>query len=116
MTQSTALQDKLNGVDLPAAADMHVHLRDGDMTKLIVYVEPGKASVSIPTIDFPLVQRSAEEASILFSLWYCNVVSSGHFNDTNPCQSQISCHQLPLSNMPWSISSDFNRSSPRWNS
>lgn len=38
MASPTALQDKLNGVELPAAADMHVHLRDGEMTKLIVYV------------------------------------------------------------------------------
>ena len=30
--------EKLNGVELPAAADMHVHLRDGDMTELVVYV------------------------------------------------------------------------------
>lgn len=29
--------DKLNGLELPAAADMHVHLRDGDMTSLVVY-------------------------------------------------------------------------------
>ncbi|KAK4503856.1 hypothetical protein PRZ48_004771 [Zasmidium cellare] len=28
--------EKLNGVELPAAADMHVHLRDGDMTELVV--------------------------------------------------------------------------------
>ncbi|WPH01486.1 Hypothetical protein R9X50_00433200 [Acrodontium crateriforme] len=28
--------EKLNGVELPAAADMHVHLRDGDMTKLVI--------------------------------------------------------------------------------
>jgi dihydroorotase len=41
MAQPTALQDKLDGVELPAAADMHVHLRDGDMTKLIVYVNNG---------------------------------------------------------------------------
>lgn len=29
---------KLDGVELPAAADMHVHLREGDMTELVVYV------------------------------------------------------------------------------
>lgn len=29
--------EKLNGLELPAAADMHVHLRDGDMTELVVY-------------------------------------------------------------------------------
>lgn len=40
MASPTALQDKLNGVELPAAADMHVHLRDGEMTRLIVYVHP----------------------------------------------------------------------------
>lgn len=29
---------KLDGVELPAAADMHVHLREGAMTDLVVYV------------------------------------------------------------------------------
>ena len=29
--------EKLDGLELPAAADMHVHLRDGAMTELIVY-------------------------------------------------------------------------------
>lgn len=33
----TQALDKLNGIELPAAADMHVHLRDGDMTELVVY-------------------------------------------------------------------------------
>lgn len=28
--------EKLNGVQLAAAADMHVHLRDGEMTELVV--------------------------------------------------------------------------------
>jgi hypothetical protein len=28
---------KLDGCELPAAADMHVHLRDGAMTELVVY-------------------------------------------------------------------------------
>lgn len=28
---------KLDGYELPAAADMHVHLRDGAMTELVVY-------------------------------------------------------------------------------
>jgi len=28
--------DKLDGVELPAAADMHVHLREGAMTELVV--------------------------------------------------------------------------------
>lgn len=28
---------KLDGIELPAAADMHVHLRDGPMTDLVVY-------------------------------------------------------------------------------
>lgn len=28
--------EKFNGIELPAAADMHVHLRDGDMTELVV--------------------------------------------------------------------------------
>lgn len=27
---------RLDGLELPAAADMHVHLRDGDMTDLVV--------------------------------------------------------------------------------
>lgn len=27
---------KLDGCELPAAADMHVHLRDGAMTELVV--------------------------------------------------------------------------------
>jgi len=31
---------KLDGVELPAAADMHVHLREGAMTDLVVYVDP----------------------------------------------------------------------------
>ena len=31
---------KLDGCELPAAADMHVHLRDGAMTELIVYGRP----------------------------------------------------------------------------
>lgn len=29
---------KLDGVELPAAADMHVHLREGAMNDLVVYV------------------------------------------------------------------------------
>lgn len=29
--------EKLDGLELPAAADMHVHLRDGAMTELVVY-------------------------------------------------------------------------------
>jgi dihydroorotase len=28
--------EKLDGCELPAAADMHVHLRDGAMTELVV--------------------------------------------------------------------------------
>lgn len=28
---------KLDGLELPAAADMHVHLREGDMTEIVVY-------------------------------------------------------------------------------
>lgn len=28
--------EKLDGLELPAAADMHVHLREGDMTELVV--------------------------------------------------------------------------------
>jgi len=36
MSPPSPLESQLNGVELPAAADMHVHLRDGDMTKLIV--------------------------------------------------------------------------------
>jgi dihydroorotase len=28
---------KLDGVELPAAADMHVHLRSGTMRELVVY-------------------------------------------------------------------------------
>lgn len=28
---------KLDGIELPAAADMHVHLREGAMTDLVVY-------------------------------------------------------------------------------
>lgn len=31
--------EKFNGLELPAAADMHVHLRDGAMTDLVVYVQ-----------------------------------------------------------------------------
>lgn len=30
--------EKFDGLELPAAADMHVHLREGDMTDLVVYV------------------------------------------------------------------------------
>lgn len=37
MPEAGALK-KLDGVELPAAADMHVHLREGDMTELVVYV------------------------------------------------------------------------------
>lgn len=29
--------EHLDGLELPAAADMHVHLRDGAMTELVVY-------------------------------------------------------------------------------
>lgn len=29
--------EQLDGLELPAAADMHVHLRDGAMTELVVY-------------------------------------------------------------------------------
>lgn len=36
MTKDMALL-KLDGCELPAAADMHVHLRDGPMTELVVY-------------------------------------------------------------------------------
>ena len=32
--------EKLDGCELPAAADMHVHLRDGAMTELVVYEHP----------------------------------------------------------------------------
>ena len=35
-TRKMALS-KLDGCELPAAADMHVHLRDGAMTELVVY-------------------------------------------------------------------------------
>lgn len=31
---------KLDGLELPAAADMHVHLREGDMTEIVVYAPP----------------------------------------------------------------------------
>lgn len=30
--------EHLDGLQLPAAADMHVHLRDGAMMELVVYV------------------------------------------------------------------------------
>ena len=30
--------DKLEGVELPAAADMHVHLRENEMMELVTYV------------------------------------------------------------------------------
>ena len=33
----TMALSKLDGCELPAAADMHVHLRDGAMTELVVY-------------------------------------------------------------------------------
>ena len=29
--------DHLDGIELPAAADLHVHLREGEMTKLVTY-------------------------------------------------------------------------------
>ena len=29
--------EHLDGLELPAAADMHVHLRDGAMTELVAY-------------------------------------------------------------------------------
>lgn len=29
-----------DGLELPAAADMHVHLRDGEMTELVAYGSP----------------------------------------------------------------------------
>jgi dihydroorotase len=32
------LLEKFNGVQMAAAADMHVHLREGDMLELVVYV------------------------------------------------------------------------------
>jgi hypothetical protein len=38
-TRKMALS-KLDGCELPAAADMHVHLRDGAMTELVVYEHP----------------------------------------------------------------------------
>jgi ketosteroid isomerase-like protein len=38
-TRKMALS-KLDGCELPAAADMHVHLRDGAMTELVVYGNP----------------------------------------------------------------------------
>lgn len=45
MASDSPLQ-KLDGLELPAAADMHVHLRDGDITDLVVYVEYRKANDS----------------------------------------------------------------------
>lgn len=30
--------EHLDGLELPAAADMHVHLRDGAMTELVTYI------------------------------------------------------------------------------
>ena len=56
---------KLDGLELPAAADMHVHLREGDMTELIVYVDFVKLvySSSDRTADPP----SAKAASTLSS-------------------------------------------------
>lgn len=36
--------EKLDGVELPAAADMHVHLREGAMTDLVVYVDHAQSS------------------------------------------------------------------------
>lgn len=33
----TMALSKLDGCELPAAADMHVHLRDGAMTELVAY-------------------------------------------------------------------------------
>lgn len=40
---------KLDGMELPAAADMHVHLREGDMTELVVYVPNSLLSSSLTT-------------------------------------------------------------------
>lgn len=36
LTRRMALEH-LDGLELPAAADMHVHLRDGAMMELVVY-------------------------------------------------------------------------------
>ena len=41
--------EKLQGVELPAAADMHVHLRHGEMSELVVLVT--KAPIPDPHTD-----------------------------------------------------------------
>lgn len=34
-TASATTLEKLHGVELPGAADMHVHLRDGEMKEMV---------------------------------------------------------------------------------
>lgn len=44
--------EKFDGLVLPAAADMHVHLRHGDMTDLVVpTIRPGGVNVIWRTLS-----------------------------------------------------------------
>jgi len=44
---STMALEKFKGLELPAAADMHVHLREGAMMELVTYINHSEQTSSV---------------------------------------------------------------------